>query len=392
MEISAFVTVLFFVIALTFHLYGHVLRQRYIYTQANCCDMTWSLTEYNLLYSSDRKKYNLYHWKDARDPRSCPSGKLVMYIPGHWGSYTQARSLGAHGIGLTGRSKSSRDERSMIHRLQSQNGTSADVKDFFYNVYTVDFNDEGSALHAYRLYDQIEFVRESLVKIVKHASCGSGVNDEKRGVILVGHSMGGLVAKAMLTHTDAEYTIEGIITLATPHYSIPYPIDGTVLEFQKSKIHTFFSQQPSQGEKCAAIISIAGGWRDELIPPSVTQVNVRQDDAGNNLAQNSISLLASNISQLNEPSDQHIAGIDHRAIVWCHNLLASVKRIIHVVSTQSVKGNKDSSCAETIKLVKNSFQSDPSYSNVEGRDDYSFKKLYDNEEMMLKASLGFTQW
>jgi hypothetical protein len=84
----------------------------------------------------------------------------VLYIPGHWGSYMQSRSIGAHGIQLTGRGDYHQAQR-VKRALQDHtwSGSSATtIQEFTFDVYAVDFQEEGAALHAQFLLSQTAFV------------------------------------------------------------------------------------------------------------------------------------------------------------------------------------------------------------------------------------------
>ena len=86
--------------------------------------------------------------------------RIVLYIPGHWGSYQQSRSVGAHGIQLTG----PRD--TMVYTKKVQNslhnsvwtGNSRSKSEFTYDVYSVDFAEQGTALHGEYIVSQSEYI------------------------------------------------------------------------------------------------------------------------------------------------------------------------------------------------------------------------------------------
>lgn len=112
----------------------------------------------------------------------------MLYIHGHWGSYEQSRSLGAHGINLTLKS-----ERQQHHHPY-----------LFYDVYALDFHREGGAIHAYRLWEQAAIVEHAVQTIVhrqqaqqQQQSSAHNNNDRSSPIIqitIVAHSIGGMVA------------------------------------------------------------------------------------------------------------------------------------------------------------------------------------------------------
>lgn len=104
----------------------------------------------------------------------------VLYIPGHWGSYMQSRSIGAHGIQLTG----ARDHRRAQQVIQALLASSSSVSSsssgqpawagrsaaneslFTFDVYSLDFQEEGGAWHAQFLWAQTAFAAKAVQLLV----------------------------------------------------------------------------------------------------------------------------------------------------------------------------------------------------------------------------------
>jgi len=161
------------------------------------CDMTFSMRHFLLLQNNvpQHPIYRVFKFTDLRDARQrhlhpqdstrydewsftsssdwCTAPKnetttIVLYVPGHWGSFSQARSLGAHGLQWT----RARDDVSRIQRegnlMQSGewNGLSRDLDKFVYDVYTIDFAEQGGALHANFLYAQSNYVAQVVMALV----------------------------------------------------------------------------------------------------------------------------------------------------------------------------------------------------------------------------------
>ena len=83
-------------------------------------------------------------------------------------------------------------------------------------------------------------------------------------IILVGHSMGGLVARSVpLLHPFTRPHIFNLVTLATPHDGLPYAFDASLANF-----YQFLRKE----ENPLMTISISGGIRDEMIPPEACRV------------------------------------------------------------------------------------------------------------------------
>jgi hypothetical protein len=158
------------------------------------CEMTYSMREFLEIetsfhhHSPATKQYKLYKFVDQRDPRyqrllvakqplgsnsdwcsekSHTSGKrIVLYVPGHWGSYSQSRSVGAHGLHLTQRGNGQEVVRALnALRNNLWTGDAKEEGSFLYDVYSVDFAGQGAALHGKFLLWQSEFVASAVQQL-----------------------------------------------------------------------------------------------------------------------------------------------------------------------------------------------------------------------------------
>lgn len=181
----------------------------------------------------------------------------VLYIPGHGGSYQQARSLGAHGIQLTGAQDRLQQRRfaAAMNDNQWSGGTSdTTIHDFIFDVYAVDFGEEGGALHGDLILQQSRFVGAAVLKLVQDCGLDS--------VVLFGHSMGGLSAQLVSTLVpETRPYIRNIVTMATPHAGAWLPSLRHLQDLQTAQAHGI------------ATLSIAGGIRDEMIAPEACYLN-----------------------------------------------------------------------------------------------------------------------
>jgi glycosylphosphatidylinositol deacylase len=89
-------------------------------------------------------------------------------------------------------------------------------------------------------------------------------------VIIVGHSMGGLVARAAhLLPNYQPHSITTIITINAPHQSHPYLPDASVSSFYSSLNH-YWADASNRNNVTGSLadvllVSIVGGHRDTLI-------------------------------------------------------------------------------------------------------------------------------
>ena len=269
-------------------------------------------------------------------------GHPVLFIPGHWGEYKQARSLGAHGTQFTRRGHTQQYHRDVVTGMMdgTLNGHASDytgnddgsgggggIDSFIYDVYTADFDGEGAGLHASRLVRQAHFVAKSIMTIA--LACGDASSEVLGGgITIVAHSVGGVVARAVpLLYPETRRYIRTIITLATPHAAFPYAFDSTVQQFysyiQKKEAETMAAEDENKSS-AALIVSISAGLRDELIPPH--SCNLGRINGVSGLA---ADLMAPCTAEgLAERVDVSL-GMDHKAISWCHNVLSAVRRIMY---------------------------------------------------------------
>ena len=99
-----------------------------------------------------------------------------------------------------------------------------DVDNPLLDYYVVDLNEEMSVIDSSLLYAQMQFVNDVVNSLLR--LYGTTKHGDEAHVILIGHSMGGLVAKGLpLLKSYIPGTVKTIITLATPHQKFPLMID-----------------------------------------------------------------------------------------------------------------------------------------------------------------------
>jgi hypothetical protein len=163
---------------------GGFLARKQLHTAVEC-EMTWSWPHFLPIHFPTSSYYRLFKFADGRDQRHrsfltateplrgtdwCGRKNethIVLYVHGHWGSYKQARSLGAHGVQLT-RAESDAFSRHAEYALANNlwTGVSSESSTFVYDVYSVDFLNQGGALHGQFLVAQSEFISEVIMFLV----------------------------------------------------------------------------------------------------------------------------------------------------------------------------------------------------------------------------------
>ena len=203
--------------------------------------------------SSKKEANDNNQWINAPHPHQWHP---VLYVPGHWGSFSQARSLGAHGTRWAGPYPDGKSDEEIFKSFLSgdgmhdgwvplnSDGTPKDwinqwnalsqqlLDGFVMDVFTLDFDGgEGAALHASKLLRQADFFMRAVETIVAACHC-SNDNDEngnssrQRGITIVAHSIGAWVVRIALRlhpHLVTEGWIRNVVTLASPHGGLVCP-------------------------------------------------------------------------------------------------------------------------------------------------------------------------
>ncbi|ORX56263.1 PGAP1-domain-containing protein [Hesseltinella vesiculosa] len=244
------------------------------------------------------EKYRLHLFRQGGlDPLDKLTGVPALFIPGHAGSYKQARSIAA--------------EVAEVY----QNQFHGDVHYASLDMFTVDLNEEFTALHGGLILDQAEYLNDAIAQILllyQHQRLPG--RPLPASVLIVGHSMGGIVARIMPCLPNyKDRTINTILTLATPHATPPVILDDTMLQLYQMIL-------PQQGyPNDTAVISIAGGSLDTI---------VNSDTVALPVLPTTWTAFATGIP--------HVwTGCDHMAILWCNQLVKKVAAMLVEITDPS---------------------------------------------------------
>ncbi|KAG5360178.1 putative GPI inositol-deacylase C [Yarrowia sp. B02] len=214
-----------------------------------------------------------------------PSGVPVLFVPGNAGSYRQIRSI----------SDTSRE---------LNEGYGSPEIDFF----ALDFNEAYSALHGRTLLDQAEYLNDAVKYILNmYRENGQDVSS----VILLGHSMGGVVSRLAISLDNyVPGTVNTIFTLASPHLVPPAPFDGDIQKVY-NRMNDFWRSNYADSDKDTledmTVLSVAGGKRDTMVPSDYISLD-------------SIIPASNGLSTFSNSVNRVWTGIDHDAMMWCHQL------------------------------------------------------------------------
>lgn len=240
----------------------------------------------------------------------------MLFIPGNAGSYKQVRPLAA--------------ESANYFHDTLQNDPSA-LKNGVRNLdfFTVDFNEDFTAFHGQTLIDQAEYLNEAIRYILslyldpRMTSRDSQLPDPT-SVIVVGHSMGGIVARTMLIMPNYQaHSINTILTMSAPHARPPVSFDSEIVRVYED-INDYwrkaYAQQWANNNPLwhVTLISIAGGSLDTVVPSDYASLESIVPDT------HGFTVFTSTIPTV-------WTSMDHQAILWCDQHRKVVIRALYDV-------------------------------------------------------------
>ena len=284
------------------------------------------LRKYNLFRYTE-KDYSHYSKKERRDDDENVRIKttFALFIPGNGGDYAQVRSL-AHSTHTLGKyinsSSKEKNETKLITKIE---------------WYAMDFNEELSAFDADAMDRQVESTRWVLEEYFGSRIFSDDDDGKKysRNVIVVGHSMGGLVAKyaaeQVVVNTDKKKKnrrIEHVhvTTLATPHAY--HPGAFALSSFVNHAWWKRTSKKKSEREKSSiSLMSVSGGIRDWQVSGVDASLVLPSNDSGNDRNRNSerVKVVSTRTS------------CDHLAICWCKQVILSLSVALQRVAKSGRK-------------------------------------------------------
>lgn len=284
------------------------LRELLTGFEENRCSMTYMFEypEYRRVALPRRvarlyPAYGLYLYGEglyAQETRALKlTGAPVLFLPGNAGSYKQARSLGSVAL----------------RKAENMEGG------LHFNVFTVDFNEELVALYGGSLLRQTHFLHESIkaiLRLYKH------LKTPPQSVVLVGHSMGGVVARALFTLPRFNANLVSlIITQASPHLAPVLSLDPYLLDFYSAVRQKWVTQ--AKKLRNVTVLSVGGGYRDYQVRSGLTSLPCPPGDP------NKLSLVATAVPRT-------WVSTDHLSIVWCKELvLATVRAFFDLIDPET---------------------------------------------------------
>lgn len=159
----------------------------------------------------------------------------------------------------------------------------------------MEFNEDLSAFHSSTLESQIAYSRQAISYILS-------LYPPDTKILVVGHSMGGVVATLLLPSGN----ISAIITMSTPHTLPPARFDYRIDKLYH-RIQTILRDDPTP------IVSICGGATDLMIPSESCVLPKTPHDIFRRTV-------------FTSALEGAWTGVGHREMVWCHQVRWRVAR------------------------------------------------------------------
>jgi len=258
-------------------------------------------------------------------------GTPVVFVPGNAGSFRQVRSLA---------SAASRAwwELPGVRRKGAAGSTKEGGRslDFF----ALDFNEDFSAFHGQTLRDQAEYLADAVRYVLTLYHAPAGGMPDPTSVMVVAHSMGGIVARAALLHSHYQAnSISTMMTIASPHLVPPVTVDRGVDAVYEGisaywragygLIPTTSATSNAQEELAnLVLVSIGGGVSDVTIASESSALTSLLPPGHSN----GFAVTTTGIPGIWTP-------IDHLAILWCQQMMAvTAQALLSIVDVRYPSG------------------------------------------------------
>lgn len=243
-------------------------------------------------------QYSLHYYYESQRPLGALTlplqGVPALFLPGNAGSHKQARS-----------------SASIALRMHSSDFPRKRHFDFF----TISFNEELSGMFGGVLSAQTNYVAACIQHIL---SLYEGVKPRPQSLVIIGHSMGGVLAHGVFSLAGFNHSsISTIIALSSPLTRPVLTFDPLIQQYY-GRIKEVWSE-PSEAMSSVTLVSISGGERDIMVPAHL-----------------SIHLMSLNLATPAIP--RNWASADHLAVVWCRRVQLALTRGLFLLQDERGRG------------------------------------------------------
>ncbi|KAI5083289.1 hypothetical protein GOP47_0003032 [Adiantum capillus-veneris] len=310
-----------------------------------------SASKYGLfLYHEGWKKID-YHLKLLQ-----LSGVPVLFIPGNGGSFKQVRSLAAEsdrafnagpleesfyqsGVLTNAEANFEANRVDRVNGLEGNEEMHSLGRRYHNHLdwFSVDLDGEHSAMDGRILEEHTEYVVQAIHRILDRYKESLEARSKDRAdlattvpksVILVGHSMGGFVARAAVVHSGLRKgAVQTVVTLSSPHLSPPVAMQPS-LGYYFSRVNRAWRRGYSSSKRPGwrgststlslshvVVVSILGGSRDYQVRSKMASLD--------GLVPSTRGLTIETPGMLNV-----WLGMEHQSILWCNQLVVQVSHTL----------------------------------------------------------------
>ncbi|KAF9321472.1 GPI inositol deacylase [Podila horticola] len=288
--------------------------------------------EYDYLPQTDHGKIvqtSDHEWSIDKDAKLKPTGIPALFIPGNAGSAKQVRSMAKEA------------SKYYYQTLGGGNHDSEKPSLRPIDFYSVDFNEEFTAFHGKSLWNQARYVNEAIAYILSLYSDDRDDSARPTSILLIGHSMGGIVARAIFTLDNFHYgSVDTIVTIATPHAVPPVALDYEATHIYDT-ITSFWTRGYS-GEgavlRNVTLVSIMGGTLDTTVNGDAANIHSIIPQS------HGFTVFTSNIPHA-------WVGCDHLSILWCNQVASAIGQTLVQVAEAHYSG-RSASVAERMAIFR----------------------------------------